>query len=506
MKNLLLVSSLALALSGCGGGGGSGASPVQEVPVVPVVPVVVAPVALFATTPQLLPDLKAKYDALCGNQVSVQNAIPANLTGHTDGKKDLLFNLWCGQVGGTLTNVATPNGMIALIQQADGSFVDGTRTLFGVDMVDLAGVGSQAAVYDFNRDGKDDIVFVVTGEDGRSEPQGYTGNNRQNVFLTSKPDGTYSVEHLGPFSYSEHIMLVDNELGGKDVVTSTIGYGGQNQVWRYSNGWLQLPRYDWISSLNTVFFKRTLTNYGSEIAVTQSSTSDMGLDLYSRANGTAWTKSSNWTFPNVQSEAWLSWQKSPGMVKIVTLNEHKYVGATFEHGCELRLKSNSASTITVMMLTGNEITNGYTGGTIIESSSYLKPISKLLGFSVENNVLKNVNLPIENETQDIRPLNISCGDLNGDGSDDILVMPWGANAVPIVYLNDGSGNFSLVDTSKLPLPSTDFRDSTMIYADINGDGIRDLLYWPLTALSGNPSKVQYQIFKGLRAALATDKK
>ena len=136
----------------------------------------------------------------------------------------------------------------------------------------------------------------------------------------------------------------------------------------------------------------------------------------------------------------------------------------------------------------------------------MKPITKLMAFTTSNNTLININLPVTNEVQDVKFFRISCVDLNGDGSDDILVMPWGANAVPIVYLNDGAGNFSLVDTSKLPLPSTSFQETSMIYVDINGDGIRDLLYWPLTAISGNPSKVQYQIFKGLRAANATDKK
>lgn len=118
ITNSFLAFSIAVILAACGGGG---ASPVQEITVVPVVPVVVTPVALFATTPQLLPDLKAKYDALCGNQVSVQNAIPANLTGHKDGKKDLIFNLWCGQVPGTVTTAPTVNGVVALIQQDDGN-------------------------------------------------------------------------------------------------------------------------------------------------------------------------------------------------------------------------------------------------------------------------------------------------------------------------------------------------------------------------------------------------
>jgi FG-GAP-like repeat len=500
MKNIYQgISSVLILffLNGCGGGG---VSPVQDVPVVIVVPVVVAPVALFAATPQLLPDLRAKYDALCGNQVSVQNAIPANLTGHTDGKKDLVFSLTCGQVAGTVTTAPTVNGVVALIQQADGSFVDGTRTLFGVDMVDLIGNGGQSVVYDFNGDGKDDIVFSVTGEDGRALPQGFTGNNRQNVFLTSKQNGTYSVERLGPYSYNAYISLVDNEFGGKDVSISTIGYGGTNTTWRYQNGWNQLGGNNSISAM-AVYFKRTASNLASTTAISQA---NAGISLFTRTNGSAWSKTSNWSFPNPKSVPWQGWNGDLGTASMVTYNDKDYVSVVFENGCELKLKPTDTSTVAIMALNTLEIVGGYQGGTIVESSSYLKPITKIMAFTTSNNVLTNINLTVKNEVQNVQFFQISCSDLNGDGSDDILVMPWGTNAVPIIYLNDGAGNFSLVDTSKLPVPSTYFRDATMIYVDITGDGIRDLLYWPLTSLSGNPSKVQYQIFKGLRAANATD--
>ncbi len=503
MKKIYLTKFSVLVLcflNGCGGGGG--ASPVKEVPVVPVIPVVVAPVALFATIPQLLPDLKAKYDSLCGTQVSVQNAIPANLTGHTDGKKDLVFSLTCGQVAGTVTTAPTVNGVVALIQQADGSFVDGTRTLFGVDMVDLIGNGGQSVMYDFNGDGKDDIIFSVTGEDGRALPQGFSGNNRQNVFLTSKQDGTYSVERLGPYSYNAYISLLDNEVGGKDVSISTIGYGGTNTTWRYQNGWTQLDGYNALNAM-AVFFKRTAGNLPSTTAITQA---NAGISLLTRTNGSAWTSSSNWSFSNPQSVPWQGWNGDLGNASMVTYNGKDYASVVFENGCELKLKPTDTTTVAIMALNTLEIVGGYQGGTIVESSSYLKPITKLMAFTTSNNTLININLPVTNEVQDVKFFRISCVDLNGDGSDDILVMPWGANAVPIVYLNDGVGNFSLVDTSKLPLPSTSFQDASMIYVDITGDGIRDLLYWPLTSLSGNPSKVQYQIFKGLRAANATDKK
>jgi hypothetical protein len=179
MKNLLLIPFVCTtALFVACGGGGDGASPVSAVANAPSDPTTITPIALFSTTPQLLPDLKSKYDALCGTNVSVQNAIPANLTGHTDGKKDLIFNLWCSQPPGTVTTTSTKNGIVAFIQKSDGSFIDGTRTLFGVDMVDLIGVGGDSAVFDFNGDGRDDIIFAVTGEDGRALPQGFSGNNR----------------------------------------------------------------------------------------------------------------------------------------------------------------------------------------------------------------------------------------------------------------------------------------------------------------------------------------
>jgi hypothetical protein len=506
IKLALVISSVAL-LSACGGGGGSGASPVQEVPVVPVVPVVVAPVALFATTPQLLPDLKAKYDALCGTQVSVQNAIPANLTGHTDGKKDLLFNLWCGQTTiGTTTNGPVPNGVIALIQQSDGSFIDGTRTLFGVDTVNLGGVGIDSVVYDFNNDGYDDIVFAVNKEDGRSEPQNGTSNNVQKVFITSSSNGAYTVSYLGSLSHNYRISLVDNELGNKDIVTTPIGYGGTVEAWRYTTAWTQLSGYGWLaSSSGNTFFKRKNTGEKSQIAVIPSPWPALGLDLYSRTSSTDWTSASSWTFSNVQLVPWLSWQKSTGTVKLLTIGGKDYIGATIEMGCELKRKP-SEDPISLIMMSAQELQGGYHGGVIDESGGLLSSSVKLVGLSVTGGTLTNVNISITNEIEKVSPLKMECGDLNGDGSDDILVMPWGANAVPIVYLNDGSGNFSLVDTSKLPLPSTSFQDASMIYVDITGDGIRDLLYWPLTALSGNPSKVQYQIFKGLRAANATDKK
>lgn len=461
-------------------------------------------VNLFSSAPQLLPDLRAKYDALCGNHVSVQNAIAANISGHKDGKKDLIFNLWCSQVpAGLVTTAPTINGLVALVQQSDGSFMDRTKQIFGVEMVDLIGVGNQAVVYDFNNDGYDDIVFAVTGEDGRALAQGSAVNNRQNVFLTSIGNGTYKTERLGWFSYNFHIQLVDNEIGGKDVITENIGYGGKSSGWRYINGWSEISGYDWPNFLAT-FFDRKNSNEGSRTAITQSATNG-SLDLYTRTSNLSWTRSSSWGFPNVTNAPWLSWNGDTGTATVMTLNGKDYVSVVFEQGCELRRKPTDES-IAVMALNTNEIIGGYKGGVIVESSSVLKPITKIFAFSTSNNSLTNIDITINNEAQDTQFLRLSCGDVNGDGYDDIVVMPWGHNAVPIIYINDGTGAFNLVDTTKLPMPSSDFQDATMIYTDIDGDGSRDLLYWPSTSLSGNPAKVQYQLYKGQRNINSSDMK
>ncbi len=461
-------------------------------------------VTLFASSPQLLPDLRAKYDSLCGNNVSVANALSANLTGHKDGKKDLVFNLVCGQIPpGLVTAAPTVNGVVAFIQQADGSFIDGTKALFGVDMVDLIGVGNQAVVYDFNNDGYEDIVFAVTGEDGRALPQGSTSNNRQNVFITSIGNGAYKVERLGWFSYNFHIQLVDNELGGKDVITEPIGYGGKPGAYRYKNGWTEIAGYEWVSFMAT-FFKERKLNEGSTVAITQSRTNG-ALDLFTRTPNSSWAKNSTWGFPNVTTAPWLGWNGDTGTATVMTFGGKDYVSITFEQGCELKRKP-SDEPIALIVLNTNEIVGGYKGGVIVESSATLKPVTKLMAFSISNNSLSNIDITLSNEATAIQFYRIACGDVNSDGYDDIVVMPWGRSALPIIYINDGLGNFNLVDTTKLPIPSTEFTDSTMIYTDIDGDGNRDLLYWPLTKLNGNPTNVRYQLYKGQRNISAFDMK
>jgi hypothetical protein len=444
-----------------------------------------------------LPDLRAKYDSLCGNDVGVQSAIAANLSAHRDRKKDLIFTLWCAmRPFGQTSTAPTKNGLVVFLQQSDGTFIDGTKKLFGVELLDIGGVGSSPVAYDFNNDGYDDIVYPVSGEDGRALPVGYSGNNRQNFFIISKGDGTYSTAQLGTPSYGFSGKLVDNQYNSKDALISTIGYGGTEQAWRFVGGtWNAVRDYDLMGSYIGLFFSATAPNHGTDKAIiAKSSTS---IDLYSKSMANKWSLTSTWAFPDVRTADLKSWNGDPGKLSVVGINGTDYTFIYFGDGCEIKRKP-SESPIAIFALPASEVVGGFNGQLLVESSSQLKSHLILQGFSTENGILTKIDIPIKNEITDQPYFRLSCGDLNSDGIDDIMVMPWGKGVSPIIYLNDGFGNFQAINQGVFPITASEFTDVTMIYADIDGDGILDLIYWPLNGLHNNPSKVQYQIFKGVR--------
>lgn len=464
-------------------------------------------VSPFSSNAILLPDVRQKYDRLCGDAVGMR-AFTANMIGHKDGKKDIVATFYCvtNPVGQTLLNsVPTKNGLIVFLQRNDGTFYDGTLDIFGVDLVDLGGISFEhPAVFDINGDGYDEIVLPITGEDGRAllSNDTTTWNNKQVVFITSIGSGQYKVEKIGWASYGMAADLVDNQFNSKDVITTVIGYGGKPQAWRLNGAnWNLATDYDSLgNSLTGLYFPGITPSSGS--ASHLATTSVTSIALYQKANGN-WSKSSDWSFQNIRQAQYVSWNGQQGALNLINYNGADYGFVSFGEYCALRRNSNE-NYFGFYELPSSLITGGYNGQLLHESSTDFQTHILLMGFSIANGNITQINIPFQNEISNQMPLKMTCNDVNGSGNQAITILTWGQNAKPIVYLNNNNGGFSSVNQNVFPSASISFDGNTSILEDIDGDGIPDLFVYPLNGLRNSPASVKYQIFKGIRVLGSTD--
>lgn len=118
---------------------------------------------------------------------------------------------------------------------------------------------------------------------------------------------------------------------------------------------------------------------------------------------------------------------------------------------------------------------------IAKSTDSMDDIDSLVGPSILNGDDRQV--PVQG---------IDLSHLGGTNHD-----PEALGGKPRVFLNDGTGTFSLVNPAVFPDPPTYYRQVTSTFEDIDGDGIRDVIYRPLSA-NVNNTKMQFVIHKGLR--------
>ncbi len=482
MKTLLLILSVVIA--SCGGG--SGETPKVHATSVSILPQVALDLSLFASTPILLPDLRAKYDLLCGSEVMVQNAIAVDL--NKDGKKDLVFNLWCR--GASDSAGPTANTVVAVVQLSDGTFSDKTKEIFGSDIVDIGGVGVNFITTDLNNDGYDDIVISCSLE-------GMIYTHPQTcpmISFISDGRGHYTKSTFGMLEGGE-VRLITDTNGKKQILFITAG--GSAEVWQYENGWTKITSYEWIQN-NAVIIGSTLINKYDNGAK---------LEIWNLING-IWSKITEYPYLSKQSITVVQRVGEPYTANLFTVDNNDYLdmGGLYQ-GCSLRRTSNGPLEVIYNFL-GRLIPGRYTGQTV--TSGYYAPNTPT-NYNSEQPTLKLISLGVTEQSKIFNPVTLAttdldanfyhmeCGDFNGDGSDDIFIRTTGT---PVLYINDGKGNFKKVKSNLMPAA---IRGASHIYVDIDGDGVKDVLFFPIDRWqfawreTNTYTKVQFQLYKGVKA-------
>ena len=129
---------------------------------------------------------------------------------------DLVFHFWSGQNSenaGAVVSGGSPNRLVVLLSNGDGTYSDGTFTLTQSDNpIQLDGVSRKSLDHDFNADGYQDIFFAINREDGRSGQPPET-NNAFSAAILSAGNGQYEIKNLGIENWYHSIGIIPSDTG-----------------------------------------------------------------------------------------------------------------------------------------------------------------------------------------------------------------------------------------------------------------------------------------------------
>jgi len=493
--------------------------------------------SLYEFKRNAIPDMSALYHWSGWNSASVAvNAVLTPDLNH-DGKMDIVAQLWQRvPEGGMATDLPTPNRLVILESQPDGSYKDTTATRFnttsGVVLgAERGGVGTADAA-DINHDGLTDFILALNRDDGRAGT--LTSGNSYPTAIVSKPDGTYDIQQISSPVWNYFAQLVD--VGGNyQAWFSQIGYYNSSVSYGTSpTGWVDgLPVYQYDASsqkwtsvaqppINTSFnvLPEFVSNGKVNRIFTMLTDSSHAFDPNANVAGGAYrvpypalmdqdaagqwhVSSSSQPFNYAPSTFKLNNQTVTGQVGFDGEEYFSLVEYFFRPG-SLEIFPNSGQVVmatrSMLPLQKDSVTGVLTapGDDAVKMDFY----------AVQQDQIVKLPIKIVGMQEHVYSWAYSYLDINHDGLTDIVQQGWDhvtqTGGAPNVYLNTGAGVFVHLDPSIFPKAPDYWNKPAMSqFLDANGDGIYDLLYFPAYAEAQYIPDTTWELFEA-KAVLSGD--
>jgi hypothetical protein len=380
----------------------------------------------------------------------------------------------------------------------DGSFVESTELFFRKSNIDIGGIAEFHVVGDFNKDGLEDVIFSMNREDGRviGPPIDERGNRtfgNMKVFnfsLMSESAGRYRAGTWGDREWHADIYLVDNADGGYDVLETS--FTAPTQGWTWEGGWKRVAGYEWVQG-GLAFFKRRSPTGGSEQAISSFTNERIGVEARVLTRE-GWRPFGEFSYANTPVKKICCGQSNETSANFVSIDGKDYVDPSFNFFCTIK-RTPSSDTEVIADFSANEIVGGYKGNTVVYGQTELRALDRLFafGFDASRKLVRNP-LVIRNELLTATNFGgfnrMTCADYNDDGYDDILLYRTFGKNTPVIYLNDGKGEFDRVMEGAFPTGFNEFRvQNNYVLTDLNNDKLHDIVYYPIVSERGRSTKI-----------------
>ena len=424
---------------------------------------------------------------------------PVILDLNADNQKDFLF--FPADFGEVQTG-EPPNLILAVLSDTNGEYVIGNEEIFGQISPKTGGITAKHWFHDFNSDGTLDILLSPTWHDGRSTAS-KDDNATQLSVLMSSSETTYDILNFGHPRWNFHQTPLD--VNGTNYIISggsSETFGTGNLLYKHTNGEflidnsIELPGYIIGHSFFDVEVSEEIEGYfvigdstpyseelGGHLPMIKLHTVDQAFQI----NDIAQVALGEY----IVKAPFRPWTNDPtSLTDFIYFQEKFYQNFVFEKGFYLYSGYFGEGQHLLLAPVNTAVaTQNVSPGEFVEQ---LVPNALNLFFKFDGTSLSTVEIDLAHYPNNLNG-HLIFEDVNNDGLLDIVTpdifrrpgflgTETDNDLQPLIYLNDGNGNFEFARIVNVP-ENVDSRlgkyeAEFVLYTDINSDGIHDLVITP----------------------------